>query len=100
MGAMPSVEGLSKVSNPYLHETILGIQRETSYTFLTIPWLVYCLFCYCSSVNSGDSWLVGCRVKAKCPLMGLGAPSVGLFLRDPSPYLCEFWRKPWKTSNG
>ena len=29
-----------------------------------------------------------------------GVPSVGVFLRDPSPYLREFWRKPRKTPNG
>ena len=27
-------------------------------------------------------------------------PSVGVFLRDPSPYLREFRRKPRKTPNG
>ena len=47
--------------------------------------------------------MVGCRVKANCPLVGLGpvggAPSVGVFLRDSSPYLREFRRKPLKTSN-
>ena len=29
-----------------------------------------------------------------------GTPSVGVFLRDPSPYLREFWRNPRKTPNG
>ena len=41
--------------------------------------------------------------KANCPLVGPGliggVPSVGIFLRDPSPYLLEFWRKPRKTPN-
>ena len=23
----------------------------------------------------------------------------GIFLRNPSPYLCEFWKKPWKILN-
>ena len=27
-------------------------------------------------------------------------PSVGVFLRDPSPYLREFQSKPHKTPNG
>ena len=35
---------------------------------------------------------MGCGVKAKCHLVGPGpvgrVPSVGVFLRDPSPYLC------------
>ena len=39
-------------------------------------------------------WLVGCRFESNCPLVGPGTiggvPSVGVFLRDPSPYLCEF----------
>ena len=29
-----------------------------------------------------------------------GVPSVGVFLRDPSPYLCESLRKTRKTPNG
>ena len=51
-----------------------------------------------------SGWLVGCRLKADCPLMGPGpvegVPSVGVFQRDPSPYLREFRRKPRKTPNG
>ena len=44
-------------------------------------------------------WLVvGCKLKANCPLVGPGSIggvlSVGVFLRDPSPYLCVFRRKP------
>ena len=27
-----------------------------------------------------------------------GMPSVGIFLRDPSPYLREFWRKTTENS--
>ena len=46
----------------------------------------------------------GCRYESNCPLMGPGTigglPSVGVFLRDPSPYLREFWRKPRKIPNG
>ena len=42
--------------------------------------------------------VLGCRVKANSPHMGsgsaVGVPSLGIFLRDPSPYLCEFRRKP------
>ena len=38
------------------------------------------------------------------PLVGPGTvggmPSVGVFLRDPSQYLCEFRGKPRKTPNG
>ena len=48
--------------------------------------------------------LVGCRIKANCPFVGpkpvRGMPSMGVFIRDPSPYLPEFRRKPQKTSNG
>ena len=47
---------------------------------------------------------LGCRLKADCPLVGPGpkgdVPSVGVFLRDSSPYLREFQRKPRKTLNG
>ena len=38
--------------------------------------------------------VVGCRFESNCPLVGPGTidgmPSVGVFLRDPSPYLREF----------
>ena len=41
-------------------------------------------------------WVIG--FKANCPLMEPGpiggVPSVGVFLRPPSPYLREFRRKP------
>ena len=44
--------------------------------------------------NFENGWLVGCRVKANCTLLGPKSagivPSVGVFLRDPSPYLREF----------
>ena len=50
------------------------------------------------------SWLVGCRLKGNCPLVGPGliggVPSVEVFLRDSIPYLCEFRRKPHRTPNG
>ena len=46
----------------------------------------------------------GCRYESNCPLVGPGTiggvPSVGVFLRYPSPYLREFRRKPRKTPNG
>ena len=46
----------------------------------------------------------GVGVKANClkkvPLPIGGMPSVGVFLRDPSPYLRGFRRKPRKTPNG
>ena len=42
--------------------------------------------------------------KVNCPLMGpgpiVGMSSVVVFLRDSSPYLREFQRKPRKTPNG
>ena len=48
--------------------------------------------------------LDGVGVKADCLNIGPrpigGLPSVGVFLRDPSPYLRKFRRKPWKTFNG
>ena len=44
------------------------------------------------------SWLVGFRIESNCPLVGPGIiggmPSVVVFLRDPSPYLRKFRRKP------
>ena len=37
---------------------------------------------------------VGCRFESNCPLVGPGTiggiPSVGVFLRDPIPYLRKF----------
>ena len=48
-------------------------------------------------VIHGCVWLVGCMFESNCPLVGPGttggAPTVGVFLRDPSPYLREFQRK-------
>ena len=45
----------------------------------------------------------GCRYKSNCPLVGPGTiggmPSVGVFLKDPSPYLREFRRKPPNLSD-
>ena len=42
-------------------------------------------------------WLVvGCKIKANCSHVGprpKGKMLVGVFLKDPSPYLCYFWRK-------
>ena len=47
---------------------------------------------------------LGCNIKTNCPLVEPdpvgGLPSVGFFLRDPTPYLREFWRKTRKTLNG
>ena len=48
-------------------------------------------------------WLLVVGFKADCLTrdIGLGGmPSVGVFLRDPSPYLREFRRKSRKTPNG
>ena len=54
--------------------------------------------------KSVDWLLVRCKVKANCSFMGAGpvgeVPSVEVFLRDPSPYVREFRRKPRKTQNG
>ena len=49
--------------------------------------------------NLQISWLVGRYSHEGLRPMG-GVPSVGVFLRDPSPYLREFWRKPRKTRKG
>ena len=49
---------------------------------------------------------LGCRYKANFPYLGPGSvggvPSIRgrVFLRDPNPYLSEFWWKPRKTPNG
>ena len=52
-------------------------------------------------VSRSYTWLVGCRFESNFPLVGHGTiggvPSVGVFLRDPSPYLCEFQGKTRKT---
>ena len=46
--------------------------------------------------------VLGCRIKAKCPLVGPepigGVLSVGIFLRDPRPHLREFQRKTTENS--
>ena len=51
-----------------------------------------------------DGWMDGCRFESNCPLVGPGTigrlPSVEVFLRDLSPYLREFQRKPRKIPNG
>ena len=39
-----------------------------------------------------------CLKKGPRPIGGM--PSDGIFLRDPSPYLPMFWRKPRKTPKG
>ena len=80
----------------------------------------FCSFCYISSdfisgmeihfaelfVNKRNIWVgwlvVG--IEGRLSHGGLrpmnGMPSVGFFLREPSPYLREFRRKPRKTPNG
>ena len=58
------------------------------------------------SLNSKERVRLGLVVgfKANCPLVGSGLLgellSVGVFLRDPRPYLSKFRRKPRKTPNG
>ena len=52
-------------------------------------------------INECNAWVgLDCRIKANCPLVGHGpvggVPSVGIFLRDSRPYICEFRRKPGK----
>ena len=51
-----------------------------------------------------DGWIKRCKFESNCPLVGPGTIdelfSVGDFLRDPSPYLREFQRKPLRTPNG
>ena len=48
--------------------------------------------------------MVGCRNKANCLHLGPGfigrIPSMGVFLRDLSPYLWKFCRNSEKTPNG
>ena len=49
-----------------------------------------------------NEWMDGWSVKASCPLVGPESvgevPSMGrVFLRDPSPYLREFWSKTPKS---
>ena len=70
--------------------------------YLTFYWTsnLYSVTLICNSAGRTFSAKVGCfgcRVKANCSLVGPGhieeVPSVGTFLRDPSPYLREFRRK-------
>ena len=69
--------------------------------FSIVPFVIYLMYVY-EFLSIGR--LVGCRVKVNCLLVGLGPvggmPSVGVFLRDHSPYLLGFRRKRWKTLNG
>ena len=55
-----------------------------------------------TSSGFGCSTMCCCRVKTNCLRLGRGpsreAPSVGVFLRDPKPYLREFRRKTTKNS--
>ena len=54
------------------------------------------------NINQNAGWLVGCRVEGRLSHWGPrrvgGMPSVGVFLRDPSPYLREFRRKTAENS--
>ena len=57
--------------------------------------------------NSLDTQIIsayGCRYESNCPPVEpgtlCGVPSVDVFLRNPSPYLREFRRKPRKIPNG
>ena len=49
--------------------------------------------------QQAPGWLVGCRIKVNYPLVGRGSatgvPSIGVFLRDPSP---DFTRHSKKTT--
>ena len=47
-----------------------------------------------------ETWICRKISIVTCPGSRGGMPSVGVFLRDTSPYLREFWRKPRKTMNG
>ena len=61
-----------------------------------------------SNVTSEMSFIcpfkADCRFKSNCFLVGSGTiggvPSMGVFIRDLSPYLLELRRKPRKTPNG
>ena len=57
---------------------------------------------YTNKSNTCFRLLVDCRIESNCPGTGTigGMPSVGVFLKDPSPYLRKFRRKPWKIPNG
>ena len=75
----------------------------SKYMILLLLWdfLIGSIVRKCYSCNVG--WLV-ISFESNCPLVGPGTvsgmPSVEVFLKDPSPYLREFWRKPRKTPNG
>ena len=75
-------------------------------SILNIKLTVLIVLFICNSIFTfwHSKQMVGCRFKANCPIVGLGpvgkVPSVGIFLRDPSPYLREFRKKPLKTPNG
>ena len=61
-----------------------------------------CNNCFRSKYNnSSTGGGGGVGIKAGCLTKDLGLPHpfTGFFLNDPSPYLREFWRKPWKTPN-
>ena len=53
---------------------------------------------------NGLGWLLVVGFEANRPHVGPGpiggVPSMDVFLKDPSTYLREFWRKPRKIPNG
>ena len=56
----------------------------------------YCYKNIDQGVGVGDK--ADCLKKGPRPIGGM--PSVGVFLRDPSPYLHEFRKKTYKNLNG
>ena len=76
---------------------------RTFHPMKLIKWSIFCLFDAESQllINTVCIWVgLGCRFKVNCPLVGFGPvgrmPSVGVFQRDSSLYLLEFWRKHGK----
>ena len=90
--------------NSHLPKTWLRLFSNAHWlkqNFLTHFWSLF----FDESASNFDAWwLIGCGFESNRPLAGPGIiggmPSMEFFLRDPSPYLREFQRKPGKTPNG
>ena len=75
----------------------------TAFFSIVIPTVLNFMLFSIKSVNM-RVWFVGCKIYGRLSHEGPrpmgGMPSIVLLLKDPIPYLLEFWRKPWKTPNG
>ena len=86
---------------------------QTVFLFVCVTFQINChnlprsdcshVFVTSKRIILNSTFLVSCRDKDNCPHAWPwaveGGYSAGVFLRDSSPYLREFWRKPRKKPN-